>query len=185
MAGAGAGAGAPSNPGAVDAVIDFARAGLWSKVQRALDAGFPVQSRHSVTKTTLLHFACTPAAADALLRRGAALDALDLAGGTPLVAAVSRGDALVVKALLQAGADPNLRGRGNTPLQVAAVHTKPLSAAEDCVRALLAAPGTALDAQFKGYTAEERARTMPQRAFLADLIGEEVCGLRCWCCWCC
>ena len=90
------------------------------------------------------------------------------------MAAVSRADALVVKALLQAGADPNLRGRGNTPLQVAAVHTKPLSAAEECVRALLAVPGTALDAQFKGYTAEERARTMPQRAFLADLIGEEV-----------
>ena len=55
-----------------------------------------------------------------LLEKGADADAEDSNGETPLVAAAAGGDALIVKLLLDHGADPSRRdGWKRTPLSVA------------------------------------------------------------------
>lgn len=71
-------------------------------------------------RETALHFARTPAAADALIAAGADVEAQSL-HGTPLFAAVAGGLPAVVSKLLDAGADPDARApeRGDTPLHAA------------------------------------------------------------------
>jgi ankyrin repeat protein len=96
------------------------------RVATLLDRGDPADPRSS-DGWTPLHLAAymgRAEAARALLSRGAPIDAVskNSTANTPLCAALAgKGDAEVVRLLLEAGANPNFRaGQGVTPLHLAA-----------------------------------------------------------------
>jgi len=105
-----------------------------------------------------------------LLVRGADIDAADAGGMSPLQWAAQAGHANAVRALLGAGADVNAAdfygaGLGATALMFAAANNN-----ADALRALLAAPGVALDAlDVNGFTALDHARMVPRHA-MAKLL---------------
>jgi ankyrin repeat protein len=88
-----------------------------------LDAGLDVNATNR-RRSTPLHWAVTDEAKTRLLlARGAAVDARQVEGRTPLYVATQTGDGLaVVRLLLEKGANPNLASaNGTTPLMNAAV----------------------------------------------------------------
>ena len=103
-----------------------------------------------------LHWACALGRRDAvlllLLRGGAALEARDGEGKTPLIVAAMQGHADVVSALLEAGAEVEASDPyGNRALHVACYH------GQTAVVRLLAAAGAAADApDAQGVTAAEQ-----------------------------
>jgi hypothetical protein len=102
-----------------------------------------------------LHWACALGRRDAvraLLRGGAALEARDGEGKTPLIVAAMQGHAGVVSVLLEAGAEVEASDPyGNRALHVACYH------GQTAVVRLLAAAGAAADApDAQGVTAAEQ-----------------------------
>lgn len=101
-----------------------------------------------------------------LLKAGAAIDAGNSAGHTPLILAAYNGRLATVDALLRAGADPN-RGdkRGNTALMGAIFKGE-----EAIVQRLLADPRTAVDTRNgAGQTAAMFAALFGKRAVIEQL----------------
>lgn len=101
-----------------------------------------------------------------LLRAGAAIDAGNGAGHTPLILAAYNGRLATVDALLRAGADPN-RGdqRGNTALMGAIFKGE-----EAIVQRLLADPRTAVDVRNgAGQTAAMFAALFGKRVLIEQL----------------
>jgi hypothetical protein len=85
-----------------------------------LELGVDINEVDENTRT-VLHLAKDPALANALVARGAQLEAVTALGETPLAFAVEANRPLVVEALCALGADPNSRtNRGQTPLFIAA-----------------------------------------------------------------
>ena len=99
-------------------------------VQRCLDSGADVDTRHGINQLSALHLAsglCFCSGVDLLLRSGAKVGTVDSRGVTPLHVAARAGDAAIVRKLISAGAQVSVHdqvkenGSGNeTPLHWAA-----------------------------------------------------------------
>jgi len=92
-----------------EGLLEAASAGDPRKVAAAIAAGADLAGADAESGSTALHFAADRGALDcvaALLEAGAAVDAADADGATPLACAALCGHADVVVALLAAGADP-------------------------------------------------------------------------------
>jgi ankyrin repeat protein len=105
-------------------IVEAAGRGDLAAVQRLLDAGVPVDTTNA-QQNTALHRAALGShheVAELLLRRGAAVDARQNYGRTPLLlVARETGDVTMARRLLDAGADMNAPDRfGSTPLELAA-----------------------------------------------------------------
>jgi hypothetical protein len=104
---------------------------------------------------------------DALLKRGAAVDATDRYGYTALMSAASRGDVVLVRRLIEAGASVNTRaGDGRTALMLAA---ESLGERTETVRALVNADADRTIRDNDGQTAADKVRTS-QDAELLSLL---------------
>ena len=118
------------------ALVDAAKRGEWTAVQRLLEQGADAAVARP-DGTTALHWASyreDTAAAALLLGAGAKVNAANYLGATPLWLACENGSATMVRTLLEAGADPNLALlSGETPLMVAS-----RTGNADVVRQLLA-----------------------------------------------
>lgn len=106
-----------------------------------------------------------------LARERADVDAIDPWGDTALHAAIDRGDARVVRLLLDAGADPNLarRGAAQLPLDRAVVDAK----SEELVR-LLAERGARLGNRYTGTTPSGKPNESLRLLHLLAELGLEV-----------
>ena len=104
-------------------LIDAVRAGDEVAVRTRLDRGVSPRTAE-IDGTTALHWAAHhdhPVIAGLLLEAGAAVDATNRYGVTPLALASLNGSTEMITRLLEAGADPNLPNpEGETPLMTAA-----------------------------------------------------------------
>ena len=110
---------------AVDRMFDDIRLGDLAAVERALDAGMPVEVTQDAGDLTPLMAAARHGRreiVELLLRRGAGLNASSRAYGTPLANAASMGHADLVGLLLAHGADPDVPDvLGFRPIMTAAL----------------------------------------------------------------
>ena len=100
----------------------FFRTATVHHIQACLAAGADPNTRTNWGNAAPLHLARSAAAVRALLAAGADLEAGSRGGPTPLYVAVAGGDREVIKALLEAGADPLSeiwKGEPRTPLELA------------------------------------------------------------------
>lgn len=115
LVGAGADVNA-SNKWRQTALMAAARSDSMEKVMALLDSGASPAAADASGETAL-HVAASndvsPALLELLVRRGAAVDAADHDGVTPLMRAAERADAEQVRVLLGAGASPTLKDRAN------------------------------------------------------------------------
>jgi len=94
----------------VDGVFDLARQGATGPLGEMIDAGVPIDSRNG-RGDTLLIVAAYQQHADTvadLLRRGADTGVVNGMGQTAIACAVFRGNEQILRALLDAGANPDL-----------------------------------------------------------------------------
>lgn len=84
-------------------------------IRRLVDCGADVLTTDDGGRQAI-HFATSAAAVHVLVAAGAVLDVLDGAGSTPLLHAIDRRNLLMVRALVELGADVNFGNFGYTPL---------------------------------------------------------------------
>ena len=120
---------------------------------------------------TPLHFAAEenePAALQAHIDRGCAVDAVDERGNTPLHLACRQGHVGIVQALLLYRADPNVRNRdGKTPMDYARKARREFVVAEIEASLRREAERQRIEQQCERAEAEVRAR---QRASMQDAV---------------
>lgn len=81
-------------------------------VRMLVDAGADIECRQSISGMTALHYAVLAnrvPSAEALLKMGADVNAVNLEGATPLMIAVSQNSRTMASLLINAGADVNLQ----------------------------------------------------------------------------
>jgi len=96
-------------------IVHYAAAGHGTAVGPLCAAGADANARTAAGETPLMYVLGSPAeqacAVRSLLQAGATLEAADTAGQTPLIRAACKGDAELIRLLLEVGADPAARDR--------------------------------------------------------------------------
>ena len=155
-------------------VFTFARSGDLNALSRLLNANPQLAHQRDAAGSRPMHHAGEAGMTNTLsllLARGAAVDATNSLGQTPLMLAAHKGRAAAVALLLEAGADPNLACPGNQASTVngqAPLHTAALRGDVEILRLLLD-QGARLNLQSKSGTPlcwAVRGEHMPAVEFL-------------------